>query len=217
MHVRNGKKIVLPTGDSYGISDEGVIYNTMCPDGVSGVNYPRGAGPLASEEGMASLGITEVPDPIRPSDIYYWVIENEDGTFSKQPKDHTQIVNMVWGQIKEHRDRLLEGGIKVGKYWFHNDTRSQVLWNRMLQLSSDLAKTQIYYAGGYPLEWKTMSGELVPVNVCLVRKINEALEAQEVKIFMTAEGHKQKLLEMTVEEIEHYNWREGWPETYSGN
>ena len=34
-----------------------------------------------------SLGVIEVPDPVRPDDRYYWVSENEDGSITSNPKD----------------------------------------------------------------------------------------------------------------------------------
>jgi len=51
------------------------------------IQYPANWLRMASQEDRAAIGITEVADPIRPDDRFYWVDGNNQGT----PKDLTQL------------------------------------------------------------------------------------------------------------------------------
>ena len=61
------------------------------PQGVpfehNGIQYPANWLNLTSLEEKAAIGITEIPEQPRPDDRYYWVTENDDGSFSTTPKD----------------------------------------------------------------------------------------------------------------------------------
>lgn len=70
MFIRNGKKI--QPSEPFTLGEDAI-------------QYPPPS--QLSSEDLSELGITEVPDPTRPDDRYYWVTENEDGTFSATPKD----------------------------------------------------------------------------------------------------------------------------------
>lgn len=85
-----GKKFTLPT-TGYGIADDGTIHFPSCPDGVDGINYPAGSGPLFDPIGRATLFISEVPDPVRPDERFFFVTENADGTLNSTPKDLAPI------------------------------------------------------------------------------------------------------------------------------
>lgn len=54
---------------------------------ADGVQYPANWLRLASAEEKAAIGITEVPDPVRPDDRFYWV----DGMNNGVPKDLDQL------------------------------------------------------------------------------------------------------------------------------
>lgn len=75
---------------------------------VDGVQYPLNWFQSASPEEKAALGITEVPDPVRPDDKFFYVQENDDGTFTTVPKDLNPIkeqykndVDITCGNIRE--------------------------------------------------------------------------------------------------------------------
>ena len=61
------------------------------PQGVpfehNGIQYPANWLNLTTLEEKAAIGITEIPEQPRPDDRYYWVTENDDGSFSTTPKD----------------------------------------------------------------------------------------------------------------------------------
>lgn len=54
---------------------------------VNDVQYPANWLRLASLEEKEAIGITEVADPVRPDDRYYWVSQNPDGSFTSTAKD----------------------------------------------------------------------------------------------------------------------------------
>ena len=61
------------------------------PQGVpfehNGIQYPANWLNLSTLEEKQAIGITEIPEQPRPDDRYYWVTENDDGSFSTTPKD----------------------------------------------------------------------------------------------------------------------------------
>lgn len=61
------------------------------PFEVRGVRYPANWLRLSTEAEKAEIGITEVPDQVRPDDRFYWVSQNEDGTFTATPKQLEDI------------------------------------------------------------------------------------------------------------------------------
>jgi hypothetical protein len=67
------------------------------------INYPPGWIRFASPELRASVGITEVPDPVRPDDRFYWVDEHNVGT----PKDLAQLKKDWIEQTKQTAHSLL--------------------------------------------------------------------------------------------------------------
>ncbi len=98
-----------------------------------GIQYPSGWLRAASEEDRAAIGVTEVPDPVRLDDRFYWV--NDDG--SATPKDmemlRPQWVNEINNQCGTRLassdwmvTRFVETGDKVPTDWeeFRLNTRS---------------------------------------------------------------------------------------------
>ena len=69
MFILNGKPLLIDT-----------------PFQVRGTQYPANWLRLSTAEEKAAIGITEVADPVRPDDRFYWVSQNEDGTFTAIPK-----------------------------------------------------------------------------------------------------------------------------------
>lgn len=55
-----------------------------------GIQYPANWIALATAEQREALGITEIEEQVRPDDRFYWVAQNEDGTFTTTPKDLAQ-------------------------------------------------------------------------------------------------------------------------------
>lgn len=184
MYIKDGKRINL--------------YNGMVIDDVQ-IVLPLDASRL--EE----LGIIEVPDPVRPDDRFYFVSENENGSFDAIPKDRGQVNSMIWSQIKAKRDELTEnGGFKVGTKWFHSDQRSRNQQLGLVLLGDNIPSG---------LQWKTMDGSFVTMTKTLAGQILGAGAASDAAIFAVAETHKAAL--EASEDPSTYDFSGDWPEVFS--
>lgn len=67
----------------------------------NGIQYPANWLRLTSLEEKEAIGITEVPDPVRADDRFYW---NGDIT---NPKDIDQVKAMLISQVKSQAGSLL--------------------------------------------------------------------------------------------------------------
>lgn len=74
---------------------------------VRGVKYPANWLRLSTADEKESLGITEVADPVRPDDRFYFVSQNEDGTFTAVPKDLDGLKSSNVAQVKQTAGTLL--------------------------------------------------------------------------------------------------------------
>lgn len=118
----------------------------------------------------------------------------------------------IWQRIKAKRDQLQEAGCPVAGYWFHNDVKSRTQWERMANRAAGVADAEPYLIGGVAVEWKTMTGDKVPLTAGLIRQVVEAFEVREATIFATAEYHNAALRSLaTVEEVAAYDFSAGWP------
>jgi hypothetical protein len=93
------------------------------PFQYNGIQYPANWLNLSTLEEKQAIGITEVAQETRPDDRFYWVQDNNDGTFTSNPKllndrdDTDEVTNAVikttglktqWvAQIKETTNKLL--------------------------------------------------------------------------------------------------------------
>lgn len=77
------------------------------PFTVEETQYPSNWLRLASAEEKAALGITEVPDQVRPDDRFFWVTENPDGTFTALPKALDTLKTHLVSQVKTTAGSLL--------------------------------------------------------------------------------------------------------------
>ena len=85
MFQRNGKKISIDRDLTIG-------------EGVEAITYP--AASLQNAATRAALGIVDVPDPVRPDDTRYWVVENADGSYTATPKE-TALADEIAALIKQ--------------------------------------------------------------------------------------------------------------------
>ena len=90
MFILNGKPLPLDT-----------------PFQVRGTQYPANWLRLSTEAEKTAIGITEVEDPVRPDDRYYWVSQNEDGTFTAIPKDLDDLKKQSVSQVKTTAGTLI--------------------------------------------------------------------------------------------------------------
>jgi len=178
-------------------------------EGDDAITIP--AGSLRDADTRAQHGITEEPEPVLADERYYY--NHSDGT--SEPKPVAQVRDMLWGQIKAHRDRLQESGCQAGADWFHNDIKSRTQWERMANRSAAQADADPYLVAGQQVQWKTMAGTFVPLTAGKIREVITAFEIHEAAIFMRAEQHRAALAAMTdVELMAAYDIRAGWPAVY---
>jgi hypothetical protein len=117
-----------------------------------------------------------------------------------------------WLRTKAERDRRKAGGIKVTvgttDYWFWTDEPTRTQYSLL-----DSAMTRAGVADSYVIDnWKTMSGEFVPMTVGLLHQVITAGIANEREIFQTAELHRTEILASDAPET--YDYSQGWPLTY---
>ena len=68
----------LPNGQMIGISQ---------PFTYDGTSYPSNWTELATQGEKDALGLTVIQEYPRPDDTFYWVTQNDDGTYNSTPKD----------------------------------------------------------------------------------------------------------------------------------
>jgi len=77
---------------------DGKVLNVDTPFNHNGIQYPANWLRFTTLEEKQAIGITEVPDPVRPDDRFYYV--NTDG--SSMPKD----LNMLKTNFKKQIDQI---------------------------------------------------------------------------------------------------------------
>lgn len=163
---------------------------------------------LAKADIRASLGITEIPDPARKNEEFWYNQEIEVAPYLvSTPKSKEQIESSLWSKIKTKRDTLQAGGYKVGTKWFHSDEKSKIQQLSLVMMGANIP------AG---LQWKTMDGSFVEMTQTLAQQVFGAAAAHESAIFAKAEFHKNAIAGLqAIEDLEVYDWNAGWPETFS--
>lgn len=160
-----------------------------------------------SPERLAELGITEVPDPVRPDDRWFWVSQNEDGTYTATPKDRSITNAMVWEQIKAMRDQRKGGGVrvKVGNVykWFHSDDASRIQQMGLVMMGAGIPAD---------LQWKTMDGTFIGMTQAVAQAVFAAAAASDQAIFAVAEQHRVAL--EACDDPSVYDYSTGWPKIY---
>lgn len=177
----------------------------------NGLQYPGNWISRATQAEREAVGITEVPDPVRPDDRYNFVTQNEDGTYTTVRKPTESITGQIWNDIKIKRDYLTQnGGYKVVvngvDKWFHSD-----IFSRSQQIGLVILGANIPPG----LTWKTMDGSFVPMTQSLAAQVFAAAAASDQAIFAKAEQHKAAM--EAAEFPEQYDWRTDWPAQYTGS
>lgn len=98
---------------------------TISPDTAfrhGDIQYPANWIRLATPEQLEAIGITVVEEQPRPDDRFYWVVQNEDGSFTAAPKDlakkkeemisHTK---QIAGNILSQTDWKVVREVETGK------------------------------------------------------------------------------------------------------
>lgn len=90
------------------------------------IQYPANWLYLASAEDKAAIGITEVSEETRPDDRFYWVTDNNDGTYTSTAKLlndreeydregnplYVKVLDPVTHEMVDSSERLVTKGLK---------------------------------------------------------------------------------------------------------
>ena len=124
----------------------------------------------------------------------------------KAPEAPEVIKARVWEEIKKYRDNLVEnGGCKVGAHWYHSDVISRTRYIGLMMLGASIP------AG---LEWKTMENGYVPITQTWVQQVFGALFAQDGALMDAGKTHRAAM--EASNDPANYDYKIGWPETYTG-
>ncbi|QLB23713.1 hypothetical protein A6B44_08845 [Pasteurella skyensis] len=140
--------------------------------------------------------------PKRPSEYHElidnkWIL-NQEAKAKKLKKEQKQ----AWENIKKHRDKLSQSGVKVGDKWFHSDEISHLRLMTLKQLPA-LPEN---------LQWKTMDGSFVIMTEELLSNVINARLLTEIANFKNGERHKMLMLQS--ENPLEYDFSSGWCEIY---
>jgi hypothetical protein len=116
------------------------------PFECNGNQYPANWLRLSSPAEKQAIGITEVADPVRPDDTYYWVTQNSDGTYNSIPKDLNDLKKIRIDSVNRSAYFLLqpsdwmvireqETGVSMSKEWKQ--------WRESIRSTSSNAVTSI--------------------------------------------------------------------------
>lgn len=182
------------------------------------VTYPTAS--LRNAGLQAELGITEVPDPVRPDDRLYFVTQHDDGTFSSTPRPIEHVTQPMWDRILAQRDAVSAGGVRVAGHWFHTDLDSRIRYVGLLRITDVLkangaigSDTVVNPATSDPILWKVMDGSRVSITVQTVDDIFAAVTFLDMAAFEVAETKRAAMA--ALENPFDYDVRSGWPLTYA--
>lgn len=110
----------------------------------------------------------------------------------------------IWVAIKAERDRRTqEGGYQVGDHWFHSDTLSRIQQLGLVLLGENMPQG---------VQWKTLTGEFVPMTPQLAQQVFAAAAASDIAVFAAAEAHKAAMLASA--DPAAYDFSAGWPPVF---
>ena len=72
-----------------------------------GTQYPANWLNLSTLEEKEAIGITEVAEEQRPNDKFYWVQDNNDGTYTATPKDLAGLKATLTSEVNKQAYSLL--------------------------------------------------------------------------------------------------------------
>lgn len=170
MFKLNGKTIRLDQDLTVGLDEEAITYP---------------AASLADASTREALGIIEVPDEPRPDDRFYFVHDNGDGTFGKEPKPLEAIKALKAAEVAASRYNLEVGGITVGAVKVATDRQTQaMLSGALMVVTRNPAAT---------IDWKGDNG-FVTLDAATVGALADAV-GNHVQACFTAERAKVEALD----------------------
>jgi hypothetical protein len=172
----------------------------------NGFNYP--AGSLRDPAVRETLGIVEIPEPVKADERFYYNQELDVAPYLVvTPKDLDAVKAETWSRIKAYRDDLQDnGGCLVDGHWYHTDTKSKQQQIALVMLGVNLP---------VGLQWKTLDGTFVSMTPALAASVFQAQVVREQTVFAVAEYHKTIInAAELVDTLASYDYTVGWPARY---
>lgn len=153
-------------------------------------------------------GITEIPDPERKNEEFYYVQTLDVAPYVlNTPKPLALIRESLANKIKDYRDNLWEnGGCFVQGKWFHTDAKS-----KQQQLALVLAADSIPEG----LQWKTLDSSFITMTPLLAKELFLAQITREQLIFSISEQKQNEIKSLNLSQLESYSISEGFPEGFA--
>lgn len=145
-----------------------------------------------TEEGR----VTEIPTP---SVYHSWV----DYVWQLDAAKLNQAYVSKWNDIKTRRDVRLNGGFKVGTYWYHSDDPSRIKYLGLMMMGAGIPTG---------LQWKTMSGAFVTMTQSLAYQIFTGIAVWDSATFIKTEQHKAAM--QASSDPLNYDFTTSWPPIY---
>jgi len=169
----------------------------------AGIQYPANWLQKASPAERAAIGITEVPDPVRPDDRLYYVTENADGTFSTTPRPVEQLRAAKLAAIEAHAAGLRQAVV--------GQTSPAEMASWAIKRTEALALSS---GGDAPMLKAEAEARGVPLAALADKVLEKAalFASAEAAISGAAGRHADAVKRLdTAEAIVDYDYLAGWP------
>ena len=149
-----------------------------------------------------------------------WAFEpNSKKVYKKPyPKEPVEvIISNIKNEIDKIRDKLKNGGVKVGDHWFHSDSDSRIQYLGLKDLARDIPTnggndSSTIQILGSDVKWKTLTGDFIPLTVSLVFKIVSTISEWDASLFLISQNHKDALAKAI--DPSKYFYNTGWPKGF---
>ena len=167
----------------------------------NGIQYPANWLNLSSLEEKEAIGITEIAQQARPDDRFYWVQDNNDGTFTSSPKllndreevdkngdpMYVKVYDVATESMIDSTERLVTKGLKSQWVTQVKDTTNKLLaatdWMVIRKAERDIA---------IPAETVTYRAAVLTESNRLESDINSASTIEEFIIVVTTQNWPQQ-------------------------
>ena len=163
----------------------------------NGIQYPANWLNLSSLEEKEAIGITEIAQQARPDDRFYWVQDNNDGTFTSSPKLlndreevdengdplYVKVYDVATESMIDSTERLVTKGLKSQWVAQIKDTTNKLLlatdWMVIRKAERDIA---------IPAETVTYRAAVLAESNRLESDINSASTMEEFITVVTSQN-----------------------------
>lgn len=130
-----------------------------------------------------------------------------------------EVRQRLWQAIRDKRDAIKAGGVKVGGKWFHTDADSRIQHLGLKDQARDMLaagspETARLQKLGQDVPWKTLDGTFVYLTVRHCIDIVAAVGDLDARAFAAAEQHRAAV--EASEDPARYDYTAGWPDVFEG-